>query len=433
MNKEILKRELDLFDRQRYQGAIESSQIIQYRPISSVSGQSTVEFNINSSTDEYIDMKNIFLWMKVKIVNKDGKNFEDNLGTEDNYSPINYCLNTAFDQLAIYLGSTLVSQASKNYNYMSFIEAVTSVTNYSNHSISPGGFVTSYWDKDYKFDKPDPILIPLVRKSKNLILYGRLHGPIFTCNKLLLSGVPISLIFTKSPETWPCIGKEGWSTNDTHPLFKILDMSIFVRKVKISPNILNAHAQALRISKAIYPVKRPYIKPISISSGQSSFNIDNAILGQIPNKIIIGFVTDKAYSGSNTHDPLRFQNFQLTYLALNLNGDMLPKLPYQPDFEHDNYIREYHDLLLNLSYNSLDSPPPIDFKNYKTGRCLYAWNLNSDFSFNTDYINLPKSGYINIDLKFKENLTEPIKLILYAQFDNTIEIDENRNVSVDYS
>ncbi|XP_054154919.1 uncharacterized protein LOC128962019 [Oppia nitens] len=378
-----------------YQGAIEGSQIIQYRPKAPIADTNTIEFEIQASTDEYIYMPDIFLWLKYKVINQNGNDFADTLGTEDNYSPVNYVLNTAFDQLAIYLGNTLVSQASKNYNYLSFIEAVTNITNISNQSISPSGFVTSYWNSDYEYDKPDPILLKMVRKSTPVSLYGKLHGPIFTTNRLLISGVPIKLIFTKAPPCWPVIGKDGWWTNDTFPHLKIMDMSLFVRKVKIAPNILNAHAQALRLSRAIYPIKRPFTKVVNLSAGQSSFNIDNVIIGQLPHKLILGLVTEIAYNGNNRYDPLKFSHNNLTYLALNVNGEMLPKLPFQPNYDIHYYTREYHDFLLNIGANAVNFPPPIDYTNYKTANAL--------------------------------------KLIVYAVFDNTIEIDENRNVTVDYS
>ena len=35
-------------------------------------------------------------------------------------------------------------------------------------------------------------------------------------------------------------------------------------------------------------------------------------------------------------------------------------------------------------------------------------------------------------MKFKTALTEEVKLIIYAVYDNNIEIDKYRNISIDY-
>ena len=73
--------------------------------------------------------------------------------TEHRYSIINYPLNTIFDQLDIFLGSTLVSQASKNYHYLSFIEAITQVASSSIETyLASAGFITSFNKANYDFD-----------------------------------------------------------------------------------------------------------------------------------------------------------------------------------------------------------------------------------------------------------------------------------------
>ncbi|MGH7749935.1 MAG: hypothetical protein ACREQ5_34975, partial [Candidatus Dormibacteria bacterium] len=126
MSKEILKSELDIFEKPSVQYAIEKTDIVQHRPIESITGTDTIEFNVQSGPDEYIDTQNIFLHLTGKLVNREnGDDFKDSLGTKDNYAPINYCLNTAFQELNIYLNGTLISHSSNNYPYLSYIEALT--------------------------------------------------------------------------------------------------------------------------------------------------------------------------------------------------------------------------------------------------------------------------------------------------------------------
>lgn len=221
------------------------------------------------------------------------------------------------------------------------------------------------------------------------------------------------------------------------PKLNLTEISIFARKVKVNPNVLIAHNKALQISKAIYPIKRSSVKIINLPSGQSTFVLDNVFTGQQPTKIILGLVTNNAYSGSYTLNPFAFKNHNLNFICVHLNGETYPKTPYKPDFrdEINNYSRVYYDFLMNIGANKSPFQPAIDYLNYKKGICLYCFNFESDFdSVNSeDYVNLPKTGFLNIELKFRENLSEALKVICYAQFDNIIEIDENRNVSIDYN
>jgi hypothetical protein len=64
---------------------------------------------------------------------------------------------------------------------------------------------------------------------------------------------------------------------------------------------------------------------------------------------------------------------------------------------------------------------------------LYCFNFNADFSNDAEsYINIPKEGNLGVEVRFSSNLTEAVKMVCYSRFNNNIEIDFNRNVTIDY-
>ena len=75
MAQEVLKSELDLFKKVSFQGSIENSQLIQYRPSSALNASTTIEFDIPISSDEYLDLQNVYLWVKGTVTKADGTNF----------------------------------------------------------------------------------------------------------------------------------------------------------------------------------------------------------------------------------------------------------------------------------------------------------------------------------------------------------------------
>ena len=430
--EEVLKSELDLFKNVSYQQSIDHSLSIQYRPTSALTESSAIEFDIPISSDEYLDLRNIFLSIKGKLVKKDGTDFTTG-GTND-YSLINYSLNTVFDQLTIYLGSTMISQSSNTYHYLSIIEALTQYNEIQADTLMKSSGYFHYVKTDIiNFDHVDARIENISTKSKVFTLYGKIHGSIFTIDKLMLGGLNLRLIFNRASPQFYCMVKPaetGATANE--PKLNLMDISIFVRKVKVYPQILEAHNEALKISKAIYPIKRSQVKVMNLTSGLTTFNLDNVFLGQLPCKMICGLVSNDAYSGKYTANPFAFKNFGLNYLSVNINGESWPKTPYEPDYRtgYENYRREFHDFFINIG----NSIPAIDYSFYKDAGCLYAFNFNSDFENPTEdeYINLPKAGFLNIEIKFNTNLTGALKLIVYAQFDNQIQIDESRNVIIDY-
>ena len=50
-----------------------------------------------------------------------------------------------------------------------------------------------------------------------------------------------------------------------------------------------------------------------------------------------------------------------------------------------------------------------------------------------DHFELIKQGNLPAELHFKEPLANTVNLIVYAEFQNVIEIDGNRNVLFDYT
>jgi hypothetical protein len=447
--QEVMKGELDLFSPVNFQHSIDNSQLIQYRPINALTETSTIQFEIPTSPDEYLDLQNIFLWMQGKLVKLDGSNYP--AAEDDRYSLVNYALNTIFDQVTIYLGTTQISHSSNTYHYLSYIEGLLfSDIEGSQSYLKSAGFA-NYWNRDiHNFEAIDAELHRNVKRSRTFTLYGRMHNAIFNSSRLLLNGLPLKIELHRANPAFysmgsaPIVAQQGppvvAALAAAEPKLNLIDISLFVRKVKLVPSILSAHAQELTKRNALYPIKRSEITVRNLSAGQTTFNLNNIYTGQLPCKLILGLVSNTAFSGSYIANPFAFKPYNLNYLLVNVNGEFYPKLPYTPDYDNSIYEREYYDLFSNLSKTKLfrDSGAkplnPIDIVQYKEGLCLYAFNLNPDFEnpYDEEYINLPKDGFINIELKFSAVLGNALKLICYAQFDNTIEIDENRNVTTDW-
>ena len=68
------------------------------------------------------------------------------------------------------------------------------------------------------------------------------------------------------------------------------------------------------------------------------------------------------------------------------------------------------------------------------GYTLFAFDLTPDLSANyAGHWNLVKHGSLRLEVRFEKPLTETVNCIVYAEFDNVIEIDSSRQVIVDFS
>jgi hypothetical protein len=106
--------------------------------------------------------------------------------------------------------------------------------------------------------------------------------------------------------------------------------------------------------------------------------------------------------------------------------------PLHPNFADGHYISAYLSLFTGTGKINKDDGNNISRNEYASGYALYAFDLSPDLS-EDDHFNLLKQGGLRIVLKFAQALPATVSVIAYAEFENVIEIDRNRNVIYDFT
>ena len=170
-------------------------------------------------------------------------------------------------------------------------------------------------------------------------MIGPLHVDVFNQSKYMLNGVTMKVRMTRSKDSFVLMAK-----SDVTESFKvdILSAKLFVRKLKITPSLCLAHERILQQKTAKYPITRVECKVIHLPQGQKSFTHDNLFLGQLPKRIVLGLVDNRAFNGDISLNPYNFQHCNLNYLAVHLDGQQVPWAPLQPSFSGSSYIRAFY-------------------------------------------------------------------------------------------
>lgn len=153
-------------------------------------------------------------------------------------------------------------------------------------------------------------------------IMGPLHFDLASQPKLLINGVNVRIKLEKNKEVFSLM-----SAADSYKVV-IQSASLYVRKISVSPSIMIAHEKALEKSVIKLPIRRIEVKTFSLSSGLQSSTISNAFIGQLPTRMILGFVSNQSYNGNITKNPFKFQHYNLNYLAVLNNGVMTPAKPF---------------------------------------------------------------------------------------------------------
>ena len=97
---ECVKSELDIFIVPPTQTSIESGSTVEYNPIASIADGTPIEFSITGGGQDYIDLSNTQLYVKVKVLRADNTPITamDPVGP-----PINLLLHSLFSEVDISL------------------------------------------------------------------------------------------------------------------------------------------------------------------------------------------------------------------------------------------------------------------------------------------------------------------------------------------
>ena len=221
---------------------------------------------------------------------------------------------------------------------------------------------------------------------------------------------------------------------DANYRVKILEASLYVRKVVVSPAVALAHSKTLESSSAMYPIRRAEVKSFSIPQGNQSFTRENLFLGQIPRRVVIGMVDNTAFNGDYHKNPYNFKHYGLNYLGLYVDNEQTPWRPLQPKFsgKDEAYMMSYQTLFSGINTLFHDTGNQINREDYESGYSLFAFDLSPDLSCGPHF-NLVKRSNMRLELQFAAALTTTLSILVYAEFQSLLEIDNTRNILIDYA
>lgn len=428
MSEECIKSELDLFTVPLTQTAIEKNTYVEIPPVSAISDTGPLEFFIAGHGEDYTDLNNTLLYLRLKITKPDGSDIDDGAAV----GLINYPGATIFSQVDVSLGDRLISQSSSTYPYRSIIECLANYGRDTLETVFSAGLF--YQDTAGHMDETNPARnnhgltkrAAFTNASNVVELLAPIHSDIFFQQKLMLNGVDIKIRMTRSKDDFCLMRNDAIAYK-----VNILTASLFVKKVTVSPPVRLGHAQALLSTTAKYPIDRVCIKNFSIPGGTRVSNQENLFLGTLPKSMILAFVENDAFTGSYNRNPFAFKHFDLEFLAVYLDGQQYPAKPHQPSFHTGSAVREFYQMALASGRHLKNQALPFDREEFLQGYTLYAFNLTPDEECG-QHVSLVKSGNMRLEARFRQPLPNTINLIVYAVFDSIIEVSNRRQVLVDF-
>ena len=422
---------LDIFESPGLQTSVERGEYVEFRPLASLDDTGPLEFVVRGGV-EYVDLANTFLRVKAKVTLPDG----GDLPAQAPVVPMNLTLHSMFSDVNIFLNTTQVTNYSGAYPYVAYLQTLL--------SYSPGVKDTQlqmgmyYGDTAGHFQDVvgDQNVGMVARKhraaeSKTLDMLGRLHCDLFHQGKYIISHLDIRVKLSRAKNSFvlSCgmIGELAARQRLPYKL-QVLDASLIVRKVTVSPVVALAHEKTLEKANAKYQLTRSALRVFTAPTGALFWREDHLFMDKLPNKVIVGFVKSAAYNGDYQWNPFEFEHVNLTFIRLYHNGQSVPGKGLLPDFANNQYTAAYLSLFSGTNCAWSNETPGITLADYPRGYTLFCFDLTPSLAQSPGSVEVTRSGPLAVECQFSEGLTHPMNVIVLGEVDGQLEVTKTREV-----
>lgn len=421
---------LDIFEYPKADTSIISGKTIEHHLVTAINENNTIfEFVIPSEGHDYTYLPLTRLEGEIKIEKTTAGGGA--IGANDLVAPINLMALSLFRQAECELnGVQIADLTSPNFHYKNYFETILTYGHDAKnthlraclyHPDTIGSEETFTNDVESfaarkKFFRQNA--------TSTFEFSTPLHIDFFDSKRFLIPGVTIKIKLIKNDDKFLLM-----SATDTWKL-TIKSLKIVVKKLTIHPAIVEKHREIIQKQPAIYPVAQSKIKSYIINQGTASQTLSGIFRGKLPRSIIIGMVKSDGYNGTFQTNPYLFQPFGVSYVGLIVNGSPVPARVFQPDFANGKCVREYRHFLDNLGIYHENESNMITFDQYKSNTALFCYDLSPDHC-NSYHHHIEQSGFVNLDLQFKNALAQNITVVVFATFNETVKIDAAGQVTLE--
>ena len=432
------------------QTAVEKTYGVDYQPLTSIRDGAPIEFYIPASTEEYLDLKNTRLHVTCRIIKRTGAE----CAATDIVAPVNDLFNSLWSNVELFLNDRLISHSNNTHGYTSMVshlihdseESLSSERSMRLIYKDTAGSMNAIAANVPNFNKliagfhlkADGAAIDPpgnnglhsrylhTRQSHEVMLTGGLRVDLFEQSRYLANGISMKLRLHRQKDEFLLMAADN--------TFKIQVTEAFltVRKVKVSPGVQLGHTDALMKGPAKFPITRKECKVLAIPAGFQSFVKDNIFLGQLPKRLVVGMVHNEGFAGAVGRNPYNFEHFNVSYMQLYTDGEPVLSKPLKLNVGEEKYLDAFETLYNSFDKLNGEKSSIIKREDWSRGYSLFSFDLTPDYD-DEDHYPLIRHGNLRLEMNFGTTLAHTINIIVYAEFDNIIEINNNRNIQFDYT
>ena len=406
---------------------IEQSYWSEIEPLSlPTDDQNMIEYNFTTSERTFIDLGNLRLHIKFKLVKElPDKTIEALHKTDDIVFCANGILNALWRDIELYLNQELVSCKTSHYGYESYLDTLLHYDQTEKQGfLQQEGYIhpDSGVDLAQLSIKKSPFAAKLyseINNNKTVSYMGRLRLNIASYAPYLLDNINVRICMF--------FNKKEFFLNSPNQLFtnyklKFEKITLHVHKHKLKPSVYTALQSVISENNpAKYPLNNFQIKTYPLMKDQSNCIIQDIFNGYTPSHLIFCMIPSDSFQGVITKNSFAFGHFNIQQIGVFVDDQCVTNRPLDINIAQKDYSVIYQNLLDYTGHRNIG----INYHDFILGRSIF---IIPTLPENTT--NLIKKGKLKVELFFQKALVENITLMFCGYFPNLVEIDQTRLVVV---
>ena len=268
-----------------------------------------------------------------------------------------------------------------------------------------------------------------IKGSRQFTCVNTLNLDLCQQPKHLIPNCPMRFVFHFNSDK--VMFKNDTNSSTVVPKFKLLGMKLFIRRFQLNKGCSAGIESGLQVRPAKYFITRSEVEVNHIPTGVTRYTQDMVLKNRLPRLFLIAFQPNKVLTGDYATDALEFAHNGVKSVTAYVDGRMINGVPYQPDYENDNYQFEHYMMYSSLGQTHERPLMHIPYKKMKKSHAFYIFNNSADYTNagpENGSFDLTKTGSVKVEVEFNKATTEPMNYIIYSHYNDWIDINIHREV-----
>lgn len=410
-----------------------------YQPLNSLNNAEVIEFVIPGTSNEVIDMNNISLYIRAKIVTSASAALDD----AETLHPVDNTLQSIIRHTELSINGQLVTRTSRDGPYKDYMKRVLfHDMPAGSQSLFQNRLAGFYMDEAGLHDaaaatalaagKAAKVRQGWISESKWFEFRGTPQVDLFESDRVLIPGADMQLKFYIHDPSF-FLQRPKTAADKFKLVFEAAELN--VRRIGLADTFVNEINQKIKKQNAIYPFLRTESMSLTLPSGIMQYTKENLSRGPMPVRVIIGLVDSTAYVGDYSKSPFNFQHCSVNEIALFENGFPVAQAPLKIQWKaaHHQSINAYNLLLESIgAIGERSLTPAVDYERFKNGCSLYVFTRAPDLCHG-EYHLPNQTGNLTLRINFATALAKSFTAVVLLQFNSRIEINEYKNLITDFA